>query len=310
MFSIFNFFFILLCSLVTGIWAQDEFIGAIIDITPPPTTTKEAESLQIYDTTTPRNAVEFSYRPSITLSFDTTRTSATIEPYSISTTETTTTSTSKRLDTTDPTIASTPEPTTEFTTTSTTEVSSTTESSTISTTEPTTTSTTESSATTTSEPPTISTTELTVTSTMEPTTTATAEPTATTTAEHRTTSKTGTTTTLTTEATTTTTTTKSTTTSTPEFTTTTTTEPTLISRAPKQPAYPIYRPPYVRSTTLRPGWSNPVKKCYLRNQQEYRKFCYRWLPTMICYRCCFYEYTGVAECSRLHKGLCSWHDYV
>ncbi|XP_052838387.1 integumentary mucin C.1 [Drosophila gunungcola] len=198
-------------------------------------------------------------------------------------------------------------PTTEFFTASTAEPSTT------STTEPTTIPTTESTTTSTSESTTTSTTEPSSTSRTEPSTTSTTESITTSTTEATTTSTTETTTTSTTKPNTTST-TDSTTTSTTKRTLPSSTQPTTPSTTQRDPLYPTYRPIYTRPTTYPTRnpwiWHDPTEKCYLKNEYEYRMVCYGggWRTTAICYRCCFYENSGFAGCSKLHQGRCSWYD--
>jgi len=47
--SVFQIFFILFCSLVAVIWAQDLLVGAIVDITRAPETAIIADSSRILD---------------------------------------------------------------------------------------------------------------------------------------------------------------------------------------------------------------------------------------------------------------------
>ncbi|XP_017125306.1 cell wall integrity and stress response component 3 [Drosophila elegans] len=203
-------------------------------------------------------------------------------------------------------------PTTEALATSTVEPSttSTTEPTTIPTTEPSTTLITGPTTTSATEPTITSTTESTTTSTTESTTTSTTEPTTTSTTEPFTTSTTETLTTSTTD---------STTTSTTKRTLPSSTQPTTPSTTQGDPLYPTYRPIYTRPMTSRRPiyptrnpwiWHDPTEKCYLKNEYEYRMVCYGggWRTTAICYRCCYYENSGFAGCSKLHQGRCSWYD--
>ncbi|XP_016979509.1 integumentary mucin C.1 isoform X2 [Drosophila rhopaloa] len=169
---------------------------------------------------------------------------------------------------------------------------------------------TESPSALTTEPSTILPTEPSSSTATEPTTTSTTESTTTSTTEPTTTSTTDSTTTTTTESTTTTS-TESTTSSTAENTTPSSTQPIPT---------PTFTPPVMRPTTSRRPtystknpwmWNDLVEKCYLKNEYEYRMVCYGegWRMTTICYRCCYYENSGFAGCSKLHQGRCSWYDY-